>query len=386
MADLKPFSFGSSTAPSLTQTYDDGRINLNEKYATYLKLFSGELFKAYQNATIARDLVTRRTLRNGKSMQFIFTGNLQAYYHTPGKQILGTTTEAGSTANGLDVAEKTIICDDLLIASSFVDNLEEVFAHYDLRGEIARKIAHALANTYDKNIFKTVLKAAEEGPVKRGRRGSENTDTPVPGQTGGHMITLGAGNETDAEKIVKAMYKAAVIFDENNVPDNGRVCVLPPEAYYNLITTVSQNIIHPVNRDEQGTAIQSGKGVYEIAGIRIVRSNNVGLGKFTHTRTNGENNNYDAASKTIACGMIFHKDSVGVVEAVGPQVQTTSGDTRVMYQGDLVVGKVAMGAGTLNPAGAIGLLATDDNAAALKNETTGLLRDVGILEADIFSV
>lgn len=380
MADLKPFSFGSSSAPVLSQDYNDGRINLSEKYATYLKLFSGELFKAYQNATIARDLVTRRTLRNGKSMQFIFTGNLQAYYHTPGKQILGTTDEAGATANGLDVAEKTIICDDLLIASSFVDNLEEVFAHYDLRGEIARKIAHALANTYDKNIFKTVLKAAEEGPVT-----GKGESSPVSGQTGGHMITLGAGNATNAEKIVKAMYKAAVIFDENNVPDNGRVCVLPPEAYYNLITTVSQNIIHPVNRDEQGTAIQSGKGVYEIAGIRIVRSNNVGLGKFAHTRTNGENNSYDAATKTVACGMIFHKDSVGVVESVGPQVQTTSGDTRVMYQGDLVVGKVAMGAGTLNPAGAIGLLATDNTAAQLKG-TSGLLETAGILETDIVAV
>ena len=44
------------------------------------------------------------------------------------------------------------------------------------------------------------------------------------------------------------------------------------------------------------------------------------------------------------------------MEAVGPQVQTTSGDTRVMFQGDLIVGKVAMGAGTLNPAGAIALL------------------------------
>ena len=33
------------------------------KYATYLKLFSGELFKAYESATIARDTVQRRTLK-----------------------------------------------------------------------------------------------------------------------------------------------------------------------------------------------------------------------------------------------------------------------------------------------------------------------------------
>lgn len=382
MANMEPFSFGSSTAPALTQTYNNGVIDLDNKYATYLKLFSGELFKAYQNATIARDLVTRRTLKNGKSMQFIFTGDLQAHYHTPGNQIVGATTDGGTTANGLDVAEKTIICDDLLIASSFVDNLEEVFAHYDLRGEIARKIAYALANRYDQNIFKTVLRAAEEGPVT-----GQGETSAVSGQTGGHIITLGgsAGDDTNAEKIVKAMYEAAVIFDDNNIPADGRVAVLPPSAYYNLITTVSNNIIHPVNRDEQGTAIQSGKGVYEIAGIRIVKSNNVGLGKFTHTRENGENNNYEAASEDEACGLIFHKDSVGCVEAVGPQVQTTSGDTRVMFQGDLIVGKVAMGAGTLNPAGAIALLKTADSAATLKG-SGGLLENSGVLEADIVAV
>ena len=55
----------SNTAGS--QAYDT-------KYATYLKLFSGELFKAYESATIARDTVQRRTLKNGKSLQFIFTG------------------------------------------------------------------------------------------------------------------------------------------------------------------------------------------------------------------------------------------------------------------------------------------------------------------------
>jgi len=46
------------------------------------------------------------------------------------------------------------------------------------------------------------------------------------------------------------------------------------------------------------------------------------------------------------------------VEAIGPQVQTTSGDINVMYQGDLIVGRQAMGAGTLNPAAAIELIAS----------------------------
>jgi len=82
------------------------------KYATYLKLFSGELFKAYESATIAKGTVQNRQLKNGKSLQFIFTGRMQAAYHTPGEPILGSGDPP--------VAEKTIVCDDLLISSAFV--------------------------------------------------------------------------------------------------------------------------------------------------------------------------------------------------------------------------------------------------------------------------
>ena len=60
------------------------------KYGTYLKLFSGEMFKGFQTNTIARDLVTKRTLKNGKSLQFIYTGRMAAAFHEPGTPILGT--------------------------------------------------------------------------------------------------------------------------------------------------------------------------------------------------------------------------------------------------------------------------------------------------------
>ena len=56
--------------------------------ALYLKLFSGEMFKGFQNNTIARDLVMKRTLTSGKSLQFIYTGRTKAEYHTPGNSIL----------------------------------------------------------------------------------------------------------------------------------------------------------------------------------------------------------------------------------------------------------------------------------------------------------
>ena len=72
----------------------------------------------------------------------------------------------------------------------------------------------------------------------------------------------------------------------------------------------------------------------------------------------GENNNYAGDFRTHA-GLIYHKDAAAVLTALGPQVQTTGSDVRAMYQGDLIIGRLAMGAGTLNPACAIELQAAD---------------------------
>ena len=52
--------------------------------------------------------------------------------------------------------------DDLLISSAFVYELDETLAHYSLRSEISAKIGHALAEAYDKKVFRTIAKAARE--------------------------------------------------------------------------------------------------------------------------------------------------------------------------------------------------------------------------------
>ena len=317
----------SNTAGS--QAYDT-------KYATYLKLFSGELFKAYESATIARDTVQRRTLKNGKSLQFIFTGRMQAAYHTPGEPILGSGDPP--------VAEKTIQCDDLLISSAFVYDLDETLAHYSLRSEISAKIGHALAEAYDKKVFRTIAKAAREAhPI---------TASPGP-EPGGTQIELGVTKEYNAQALVDAFFEAAAVLDEKNLPKTGRTAILNPTQYYALVSQVSYNILNRDYGNSQGN-LNSGEGLVEIAGIQIKRSNNLPFLAGTVNGQSGENNDYSGDFSTH-CGLIYQRDAAGIVEAVGPQVQVTSGDVSVLYQGDVMVGRLAMGVGTLNPAGAIEL-------------------------------
>ena len=59
---------------------------------------------------------------------------------TPGTPILGDGNPP--------LAEKTIVMDDLLVSSAFgVYDLDETLAQYSLRGEISKKIGHALAGS-----------------------------------------------------------------------------------------------------------------------------------------------------------------------------------------------------------------------------------------------
>jgi hypothetical protein len=319
----------SSTPLALGTAYDT-------KYATYLKLFSGEMFKAYESSTIAKGTVQSRTLKNGKAMQFIFTGRMTASYHEPGTPILGSGDPP--------VAEKTIVCDDLLISNAFVYDLDETLAHYSLRSEIAKKIGHALAEAYDKKIFRQIAKAAREAhPI---------TAAPGP-EPGGSIIQLGVTKEYDAQALVDAFFEAASILDEKNLPKQGRTAVLSPRQYYALVSQVDSNILNRDYGNSQGN-LNSGEGLYEIAGISIKRSNNLPFLAGAVASVNGENNDYSGDFST-SCGLIYYKDAAGVVEAMAPSVQTTSGDVSVMYQGDLIVGRLAMGCGTLNPAAAIEL-------------------------------
>ena len=332
MADTLVSSIGSINNTAAEPLKND--VAYSTKYATYLRLFSGELFKAYESATVAKGTVQNRTIKNGKSVQFIFTGRMTADYHVPGKPILGSGDPP--------VAEKLIKVDDLLISSAFVYDLDETLAHYSLRGEISKKIGHALAEVYDKKIFRVIALAAREAhPI---------TAAPGP-EPGGSIIKIGANNQYDAQKLVDAFFEAAAILDEKNLPKDGRTAVLNPRQYYALVSQVDTNIL---NRDYGNSSgnLTSGEGLYEIAGIQLKRSNNLPFQAGSISAVSGENNPYNGDFSNHA-GLIYQKDAAGVVEAIGPQVQTTGADIKTMYQGDLIVGRLAMGADTLNPAAAI---------------------------------
>lgn len=316
-----------------------GRINgAGDQRALFLRLFSGEVYEAFRNATIFKDTVLNKSISNGRSHQFIHTGRITAAYHTPGTAILGSGNPPS--------AETTIELDDLLVASAFVYKLDEVISQYDIRGPIARQIGQSLAEHYDRRVGRVLSRAS-------------GLAAPVTGEPGGFRINIGLNQEYNAQALVDGFFEAAARLDEIAAPKDGRFAVLAPRQYYALISQVDTNILNREYGNNQGS-LNSGEGLYSIAGIGIKRSNNVPfLGRYgsptgpvieTDTAggsgTYGARNTYGvAADFNTSCGLIYHRDAAAVLTGIGPSVETTGADTRVIYQGDVIVGKLALGAG-----------------------------------------
>ena len=268
------------------------------------------MFNAFNSATIFKGLVRNYSLRGGKSKQFLLTGKLDAGYHTPG-------TPIGPDA-GLKSNEKTIVMDSLLYSSQFVYDLDQILSQYQSRSEISKQIGEALALHYDDRIARVIAKGATESSV-------------VTGEPGGFQVNIGSGNTNSAQAIVDGFFEAAAVLDERSAPQDGRCAILSPRQYYSLISSVDTNILNREIGNTQGD-MNSGKGLYSIAGIRIYKSN-VLANQYGKTATDnaaitGEENSYVVDNSNLA-GLVFHKECAGTVEAIGPSIETTSGDFNV---------------------------------------------------------
>ena len=297
--------------------------------ALFLKVFSGEVLTAFSENNIFNDsLHNVRTISSGKSAQFPVTGTATAAYHTVGTPLVG--------ANQILANEKIISIDDLLIAQSFVANIDELKNHYDVRAIYAKELGKALAKTYDQNVAKVIANASR-------------ASTTLTGGSGGLVTTLASGNtasaNVDGDEIAAAIYDIAQAFDERDIPQTDRFCVLPPAEYYKLAESATRTVDVDFNPGGNGS-FASGK-VQMIAGIPVMMSNNVPQSN-VGSNPSGANNTYSGDdSKTI--GLVFHKSAVGTVKLMDMTTEISGSDYGIMYQGTLMVAKYALGHGILRP-------------------------------------
>jgi hypothetical protein len=293
--------------------------NFDQTNALFLKVFAGEVLTAFDETNVMKDLHVSRTISSGKSAQFPVSGKANAAYHTPGTPLLGAQT--------INHNEVVVNIDDVLIADTFIADIDEAKNHYDVRAEYSRLLGMALAKQFDVRLLQLAVLAARSSAT-------------VSGGNGGSAIT-DADSKTNGASLAASIFEAAKIMDEKDVPENERVAIVKPAQYYNLVQTTDV-----INRDWGGSGVYADGTVLRVAGVQIVKSNNVPSTNVS--AVSGENNTYHGDFSTTAA-VVMQKQALGTVKLMDLAVEKTSGDFNIQYQGTLMAAKYAMGHGVLRP-------------------------------------
>ena len=305
-----------------TPSYIGQAAGAGDQNALFLKLFSGETLTAFETANTALDRTMVRTIANGKSATFPVFGKASAAYHAAGTELTGSSI----TGN-----ERIITIQDLLVSHVFIASIEEAKSSWEVRSIYAKEIGIALANQMDKHIYQMLVKNSRESAVSPQAAGQTITD---------------ADFNTNGASAAASIYAAARYLDEANVPAEDRYAAVSPQAYYSMVSDTSAAVI---NRDFGGSGSYADGKVLKIAGIEIVKTNNlpstnitsgVGVGSVVGSG-GGLGGNF---STTVGC--VWHKSAVGTVKLLD---LSTEMEYSARHQGTLLVAKYAAGHGILRP-------------------------------------
>ena len=280
--------------------------------STSLKLYTGEVIKAFREKNIGLGLIKSRTISGGKTAQFIVTGaGLESDIQT---HVRGEEVTPVILAND----EVTITVSTRYVHSHFLDSLDEKLAQYEVRGELAFQSGEVLATKIDKDVFAMI---GNDVPAM----------TPLAGQkAAGTSVATGYAAATTAlakgDLLIEAFYKAKTGLNEKNVTATPSV-IVAPETYYAIVQST-----RGVNADytSNNGGIDTGK-IRQVAGFSI-----------------GWTNHLDTTTNTKLLALMFTQDVAGVVKAMDIQSESSYDNRRL---GHLLVSYYALGMGPLNPTG-----------------------------------
>ena len=334
-----------------------GQVNsAGDTDALFLKKFSGEILQTFEESNVFKPLHTIRTIESGKSAQFPVTGIASASYHTPGENI---ADGGNSYLSDVKKSEKIINIDKMLVASTFLANIDDVKNHYDIRSVYANELGKALAVRFDTALAKVFLAAARASAVVTGGKVGGILDVSA------NAMGTGADSADDADntdptgaELTAALFTAAQKLDENDVPSDGRFAVIRPQEYYKLITGGAGALAistSAVNKDVGGLGSIASGSIPQVAGITIYKSNHIPSTDLSADATGDGSSNNDVfgvngegynGNFTNTLGIVGHSAAVGTVKLLD---LATESEYQIERQGTLFVAKYAMGHGVLRP-------------------------------------
>jgi hypothetical protein len=314
MANITPSRLGQANAAG-------------DALALFLKVFSGEILKAFKEVNVALEKSMVRTITSGKSAQFPATWKATAAYHTPGNELVG---------QAISHNERVINIDGLLLSSTFIANIDEAMNHYDVREPYKNELGYALSNKMDRHLLQLMVMAARSAAT-------------VTGGFGGTELT-NADYDTSPNTLVTGFFDAAVALDEKDVPDDGQRTGFLKSQQYHMLVQSDRAVNRDWNAQESNGSYKSGK-IMEISGVHVVKSNHVPTTDLSAGGDALQNNDYfDNFVNTI--GVVTHKTAVGTVKLMDLAFEQ---EYEIRRQGTLMVAKYACGHGILRPECAVEL-------------------------------
>ena len=291
--------------------------------ALMLKVYAGEVLTAFEQASVTQDKHVIRSLSSGISAQFPLVWKTAAteYAYINGSGNTGTT---GIELDGTIIHknEKVISIDGLLIADHFVNNLDEAMSHFEVRSIYAKEAGIALGTQWDQNV------------LQQGVLGARSA-TLVSGGNGGSVLT-NASYGTSGSTLGSGLFDAAEQLDENNVPESDRYMYVRPAQYYLMAETTDL-----INRDWGGRGVYAEGEVMKVAGIHIVKTNNLPITNISSSQVTTHDGDFSTTK-----ALVMSKSAVATVKLLNLAVET---EYQIKNQGWIIVAKYAMGHGFIRP-------------------------------------
>ena len=315
-----------ATNPATVMTRTGQADSTGSSTALMLTVYAGEVLTAFEQASVTMDKHVIRSISSGVSVQFplVWKAPTPTYAYVSGAATAAGVELVGSAINK---NQKLISIDGLMISDFFVNNLDEAMSHFEVRSVYAKEAGVSLGSQWDRNVLQQgVLGARSAALVSGGSGGSVLTNSSY-GTSGS---TLGSG-----------LFDAAEQLDENNVPENDRYMYVRPAQYYLMAETTDL-----INRDWGGAGVYSEGEVMKVAGIHIVKTNNLPI--TTVSDSSGVTTHEGNFSTTKA--LVMHKSAVATVKLLNLAVET---EYQIKNQGWIIVAKYAMGHGFIRPEGCV---------------------------------
>lgn len=321
---------------------------ITTKSGLALKVYA-ETLASFERKNIFMELITKQTIQNGKSAQFIINGRgaestLDATTGLPS----GTAGVAGGEvqthalggnqrdgASQMVVTERTILTERPIFVRKQLDNYEEKMAHYNIRSMITGQNGSTMANFLDRRVLVELDLATTVVA----------TDTQyASGAVFNTLITTGSTNEAKGDALVDALFAGLSILDGKDQVGEQRYFVTNNTNYYNLL--LSQKAVNrDFNAGDNGS-ISTGE-VFRIGDTIILRSNNLSDALATNAvAVSGQGN-------TLA-GYLFTRDVIGMVELMGLTTKEWFDDD---YDETVMKAQLAMGVDTLNAGSLVAITA-----------------------------